>query len=189
MPQIPLSPSQQAKNLWRDSFALGSISEAIGHLEKVSAEIIRDRTLYEPLWTAFVISYSRPFTKNNDIGKIPTRIIPENLSWLHDAILASRNAILGHTDPHKRSDDGFQVNRMRFRILQSHIIPQPTRLYPDPQILPQALELANKVYENLGVIVAELWSKFPEAENLGDGDYIFDYTLPPGKMFSKKRSN
>ncbi|MNF71591.1 hypothetical protein D3C84_535440 [compost metagenome] len=78
----------------------------------------KDRTIYEALFVAFVVSYGRVFNKsntvdgefkksvNNDFGDFNLSIIKmqeDNLQKLHDRIVDKRNTAIAHSDGHSRN--------------------------------------------------------------------------------------
>lgn len=57
--------------------------------------------LYEPLYFAVVISYSRPFTRNEPAGALKPRwrqFTNSALKEAHDRLLEARNKIVAHSD-------------------------------------------------------------------------------------------
>lgn len=180
----PISNQQLAKNLWRDAFALGSIIESTRHLNRIIQSLKDgDKDLYEVFWGAFAISYARPFSSNSDIGQISEKLVRLEYRHTHRVILDYRNGIIGHTDPHVRGDNGQQVNRLKFKFAEKGILPIPCRICPHEEFIPKVIDLVDSVYENLGNLIANIMPRVPEVTTLANGDYIFDFTQPEGKMF------
>ena len=180
----PLSNQQQAKNLWRDTFALGSIIEASRHLKNVIDSFESENLqCYDAFWTAFMVSYARPFSKNSHIGKITDRIVPVDCKKTHQIILDYRNGIIGHTDPSLLRKDGHQMHRLRFKITEEGILPMPNKILPHEELIPKAVKLIDGVYGNLVNLVTESMHQFHEACELKNGEYIFDFTQREGERF------
>ena len=92
----------RSKALWRDLFAMGVLSDADRFLARIEKAIEQGEDgLKWPLWMAFIVSYARPFTSNDDMGTISSRAIPAHLRDLHGSFIQARNLLYGHTDPVK----------------------------------------------------------------------------------------
>ena len=83
----------RSRSLWRDLFALGTLSDAGRFLDLIEQAILKgDLELKWPLWKAFIVSYARPFTSNDDIGSISTKAVPHNLKDLHRSFTKARSS-------------------------------------------------------------------------------------------------
>ena len=63
------------KRLWRLLAGLAAILQSISYLRSLP-KIEGDDTLEASVWTAFMVTYCRPFMKNNDIQTLPLRHVP-----------------------------------------------------------------------------------------------------------------
>ena len=103
----------RSKATWRDLFALGVLKDAKCILQQIeSAAKNGDDALKWHLWIAFIVSYSKPFTANGDMGRISDGLIPQVFSDLHTAFIKTRDKLYAHTDPLESLDDGAQANQI-----------------------------------------------------------------------------
>lgn len=99
-----------AKGLWRDLFARGVLADAKRFLDLI--QNATDPEIKWPLWIAFITTYSRPFTNNDDMGMISDKAIPKELRDLHFSLTQARNLLYGHTNPLETLDDGLEANQL-----------------------------------------------------------------------------
>ena len=174
----------RSKALWRDLFALGSLSDASRFLVLIEKAINSNEThLKWPLWIAFIVTYSKAFTSNNDIGTISVKAIPKDLKKLHTSFTKTRDLLYGHTDPLETLDDGFQANQIILRKLGDSYDILPHTLVPHDDELPRAKQLVDAVIRDLKNRTEEgKRHLFSDLENKPDGDYLFRYpNLPESK--------
>lgn len=167
----------RSKALWRDLFALGSMNDAKRFLALIKRVIESgDLELKWPLWISFIVTYSRPFTSNDDIGRISPKAVPKDLKELHTSFTKARDLLYGHTDPLETLEDGFQANQIILRKIGDSCDVLPHTLVPHDDELPRAFRLVDALIADL-----EEWTKQGKAHLLSqvsgkpDGDYLFPY--------------
>jgi len=173
----------RANSLWRDLYALGTLSDADRFLRRIEEAIAKgEGELKWPLWKAFIVSYARPFTSNSDMGSISTRAIPSHLRCLHTSFTKARNLLYGHTDPMETLEDGRQANQIVMRKTNGVIEMLPLTLVPHDDEIPSAKELIavliTDLTERTRVGKAHLIAQFKDAP---DGDHLFAYPNLPRK--------
>lgn len=160
---------------------MGTISDADRSLRRIEEAIAKDDLdLKWPLWNAFIVSYTRPFTSNDDIGSISTRAIPGHLKYLHTSFTKARNLLYGHTDPLETLEDGRQANQILIRKLNGAIEIQPLTLVPSDDEIPNAKQLVE-------VLIADLTERtrvgkadlIAQIKNKPDGDHLYPYPNLP----------
>jgi hypothetical protein len=171
----------RTKSLWRELYALGTLSDADRFLRRIEESITKgDHDLKWPLWTAFIVSYTKPFTSNQDIGSISTKAIPEHLKDLHISFTKARNLLYGHTDPTETLEDGGQANQIIIRKMNGIVEIRPHTLVPSDEEIPNAKQL-------VAVIIADLRERtgagkkhlIAQINDKPDGEYLFVYPNLP----------
>lgn len=172
-----IPPLARSKNLWRDLFAWGSLSDADRFLCLIQKAIAdNEHNLKWPLWIAFIVSYSRPFTSNDDMGSIGTKAIPKDLKCLHNALTKARDKLHGHTDPTETLQDGCQANQLIIRKIGARCELLPHTLVPADTELPNAKLLVAAVQQDLASKTsAGKEHLFEQLKNKADGDYLWPY--------------
>ena len=131
-----------SRALWRDLFAMGTLSDADRFLARIEKAIEHNEDdLKWPLWMAFIVSYARPFTSNDDMGTISTKAIPAHLKYLHRSFTQARNLLYGHTSPLETLSDGGQANQILVRKSSGSCEILPITLVPADDELPRAKDL------------------------------------------------
>lgn len=178
-----MSHQRTAMNYWRECFALASISEARHLITRLTDPLATDDVIVKKaLWAAFVIAYSRAFTKNGSVGAISIKVVPKEMSQIHDAISNFyRNKYIGHIDPETRSTTGRQINELRIKKSQDGLYAFPLAIRPAGSLAQNASALTHAVFENILARSKEHYSNLPEMKNLPDGEYSFDFLRPEGK--------
>ena len=156
---------------------MGSLTDAarfLNRIEKASTD--GDEELKWPLWIAFVVSYAKPFTKNNDMGKISDRAVPAELKHLHRAFIKARDHAYGHTDPLEILEDGFQANQVHLRKSGRSIDVVPMSIAPHDEEIPNAKRLVAAIRRDLHTRT-EKGRALLNTELTGkpDDDYVFPY--------------
>lgn len=167
----------RTKSLWRDLFALGAMSDAARFLVQIEESIrSNDSRPKWPLWISFIVTYSKPFTSNDDIGPISTKAIPQDLKELHNAFTKTRDVLYGHTNPFETLEDGFQANQIIVRKIGKSCEILPHTLVPHDCEVPRAKQLVDSIIHDLeertrlGKI-----HLFSQIQKSPDGDYLFPY--------------
>lgn len=163
---------------------MGALSDAEKFLARIERAIEQgEHELKWPLWIAFIASYARPFTKNDDMGAISPKAIPAHLKDLHGAFMKARNLLYGHTDPVETLMDGGQANQIYVRKSAGGCEIIPFTLVPADDELPRAKALVRCALDDLTQrtksgkehLMAQLIDR-------PDGDYSFPYpNLPADK--------
>jgi hypothetical protein len=169
-----------AKALWRDLFALAALSDADNFLTAIEKAGAANQTTKWPLWIAFIVSYSRPFTSNDDMGKASDKAIPQHLRDLHRAFIHARNSVVGHTNPLETLEDGLQANQiiLRKRGCSSDIVPHA--IVPSDEEIPNAKELVRCLLKDFSERTAQgKQALMAKTKDLPDGDYQFSYPNLP----------
>ena len=110
----------RSKALWRDFFALSVLADAERFLTLIEVAAKNgDDSIKWPLWIAFIVSYSKPFTSNNDMGCISAKLIPKPFRDLHAAYTKARDRLYGHTDPLETLEDGAPANQIILKKIGS----------------------------------------------------------------------
>ncbi len=165
------------KSLWRDLFALGAMSDASRFLVQIE-EAIQSKTphIKWPLWIAFIVTYSKPFTSNDDIGQISTKAIPSELKELHNTFAKTRDVLYGHSDPLETLEDGFQANQIFLRKSGSLCHITPHTLVPHDDEVHRAKQLVDILIRDLNERTeAGVRYLMSQIEGKPDGDYLFQY--------------
>ena len=172
------NPESTEKQLYRLLTGLAALEQAQAYLRLLpSADGNED--LEHGLWTAFFISYTKPFSKNKGLMELPVRHIPRERRDLHRRILAIRNSLYGHIDPTAKLSSGEQLHKVKVRIKSGHLLPNPTRSRPALTEVPVFADHLQQVVSDILVAIAELLEKDDILEGLSDGDYEIDFTSSP----------
>lgn len=140
----------RSKALWRDLYAMGTISDADRFLARIEKAIDQgEDELKWPLWKAFIVSYARPFTSNDDMGTISAKAIPSHLKDLHRSFTKARDMLYGHTDPLETLEDGGQANQILIRKHSGKFDFFPLTLVPADDEIPRAKELVRALLDDL----------------------------------------
>ena len=172
-----ITSTSPKKELWKVVAGIGAVSEALESLELIKETKKHEiKHLSRQLWCSFFVCYTRPFTNNNDIGILKTKILPTGIRDFHQTIIKMRNASYGHIDPTKRTDQGLQLNQIKITVTETEVIPRPQGIEPHIGELSKFYNHTLEVYKALSDYSATLYNKcdFPEFNQ--PGDYIFDYT-------------
>lgn len=170
-----------SRNLWRDLYAIGALSDAellLESIEKASAQ--GDHETERLLWLGFFTTYARPFTNNDDMGRITDNGVPPKLRKMHEMVIAARNQLYGHTNPLEKADDGGVMNQILFIKSAGRISISVTKPRPDPELIPDLKALTSAVIADLhsrtreGVIAAK-----EKLRDQPDGRYEFQYPIKP----------
>ncbi len=161
------------RSLWRDLYATAAISEAARILELIMAASPEEKW---PLWISFVITYTKPFTANDEMGRISDKCIPEELRSLHTSFMMARNLLYGHTSPIETLDDGHEANQIFIQKREGEIEVVTFTLCPDDCEIPKAKRLLAIVGKDL-IGRTETGRKAFEAvlHDKPDGNYKFSY--------------
>lgn len=172
-----------ARNAWRDIYALGSLSDAertLQQIEKAASE--GNDSVKWPLWIAFIVTYSKPFTSNNGMGSISTKLIPPELKELHTAFTQARNLLYAHTDADETLNDGLPANQLIATKVGNSIEIVPHTLTPQDEEIPRAKQLIAGLLEQLRGStengIAEIKAKVASQP---DGQYSIPFPSKPSK--------
>ncbi len=127
--------------------------------------------LYLPLLEAIIISYARPFTDNEGVGKLPKKWFQfdsERFAQAHENILKYRNDLVAHTDKNARkiqivppnslfipTPKGMKPSGIGFRIRTYWIEIRQIQVYCElsafqtNRLWKEAEKLFNELYENM----------------------------------------
>lgn len=178
------SPPSPEKLLWKHSHAMAAMHSALGILDALEEAYASDAEhLIEPLWTAYFVSYCRPFTSNREIGQISSRHVPPQHRSAHKANIAARNEVFGHTDPTPVMDDERLLNKIALEVQGRNVVPICRSPVPSSEELLRLKRLTQAVLNSLGHEIATNLSQIPEVQTLDDGLYSVDFTAPTGKRF------
>jgi hypothetical protein len=160
---------------------MGTLSNANRFLDLIEKAILSDHLeLKWPLWKAFIVSYARPFTSNDDIGSISTKAIPGHLKDLHRSFTKARSILYGHTDPLETLEDGGQANQIAVTKSGDKIEILPLTLVPHDDEIPRAKELVSALIEDLRNRTKEGREHLiAQIKQKPDGDYLFPYPNLP----------
>lgn len=89
------------KDLCRLIVALSDIGNAKRLSEFIVDNITMGNQLWEPLQDATIISYARPFTKNEPYGPLPKKWLKfqsDSMKRLHDELIELRHQTIAHSD-------------------------------------------------------------------------------------------
>ena len=169
--------SQHALQLARAHYAYTAILVGLSHLEAMEKLCRQEQgLLWQAHWTAFVVSYSRPFVKSDHLGLEKKRIVPGPYRTLHlEVVERYRNATVAHTDPNEKD-----LNSAIFRINDGLLVPEPDLYHPKPDMVQECATMANAVLEEVAKALGERLELFPELTSLANGSYNFDMTADPG---------
>ena len=160
---------------------MAAMHSALGALESLEeAYTIGAHHLIESLWTAYFVTYCRPFTANREIGQISSRHVPPQHRSTHRISIDARNEIFGHTDPAPTMDDGWRLNEIALEVQGRRIVPICRSPLPSPEELGRFRKLTQAVYDSLGEEIAMNLSQIPEVQILADGLYSIDFSAPVG---------
>ena len=163
MADIDKERLSQLKMFCRASYAASSFLEALSHLEEMlKYNRKEDGQVWQAFWIAAVVSYCRPFTRNDGLGKESTNLIPERFKGLHERIYEEhRNDTLAHTDPNKK-----EMNSLVFTVTKTpnhtDIWHDPTRYHPKTAEVEEFLEMVREIYRSSGELVKERMLHLPE---------------------------
>jgi hypothetical protein len=98
----PPNRSQVKKNLYKLMVAQSDIGAAHSAYKLFESNVkeLSDK-LYQPLFTAIVVCYARPFTNNQPYGALPdkwTKFDNPRQQSLHDDLIKARHEIVAHSD-------------------------------------------------------------------------------------------
>jgi hypothetical protein len=163
------------KRLWRLLAGLAAVRQSISYLQSFP-KIEGDETLEAAIWSAFMVTYSKPFKKNHDVQSLPLKHVPNENRELHHKILLFRDLYYGHIDPRVKMDSGEKLHRIRFRVTEDEIIPNPTFSRPAPDTLPQFFGHTMAVATSLDHAIQALLDENECLRVHSEGDYELDYT-------------
>jgi hypothetical protein len=176
--------SSPEKLLWKHAHAMAAMHSALDALESLEeAYTSGAQHLIESLWTAYFVTYCRPFTANREIGKISSQHVPQQYKATHRVSIAARNEIFGHTDPTPTMDDGRFLNEIALEVQGRRIVPICRSPLPSPEELGRFRDLTQAVHDSLAEEIARNLSRIPEVQLLADGLYSIDFSAPVGNRF------
>ena len=86
-----------------------------------------------------------------------------------------RNLYYGHVDPNAKMDSGEKLHRIRLRVADGSILPNPTFSRPTPDNLPIFLHHAIEVRRSLDSAIQDLIAAEDSLDFAEEGDYELDY--------------
>lgn len=169
--------ARSLKELWRASNALSSLYEAIHHLEAMlKLDRVNDGLAWQAHWIAFVVSYSRPFTKNHGLGKEQLKL-SSDLRDLHREICERhRNKCIAHTDPSEE-----ELNELVFTLGNGTLRVDPVRSHPTQEFASRCHGLAIAASDALADRVRECLNRFPDLSGFLPGNYRARLGCSPGE--------
>lgn len=174
------------QNIWKHAQALGALLKATEIISLIKlAYKKRDYDSIPHLWTAFFVNYSRPFTNNDKMGMISSKVVPSELNREHEAALTVRDKTFGHEDPNETFVDGDPINRVIFKIDNNEVVLKSRKIIPEENRIEIFGELAQKVHDNIDTKLIEMLGQSKEFESLPNGEYFMDYNESEGKYFRK----
>lgn len=181
---LHMSDERNAKNFYREMFALSSINHAKRCVDRLlTADYDEDPVASSALWDSFVVAYSKPFTSNGGLGPISEKVVPKDLKTVHESIRdIFRNRIIGHLDSDLREDGGRRFHELLVRKENGRLMAFPLKIVPDANLIIAAKQLAYAVFQNVEIQTKSHRDKITEFDSLNEGEYIFDFNNPAGQM-------
>jgi len=169
------------EDIWKYTQAVSSLKDALKIINLLkTAYQKRNKDIIPPLWTAFFVTYARPFTNNKKIGKISDKVIPSDLKDTHRSAIKVRNSTYGHTDPDKTLDNDIPINRSYFSVREGYVIPESRGIIPHDEELINFERLVKEVHNLTFTKLCEYLSQSEEFRDLDDGDYVFEFVSEDG---------
>ncbi len=179
----------RSKAIWRDMFALGALSDADRFLTLIEETgQSTPEPLKWPLWIAFIVSYAKPFTSNDDMGGISDKAIPSDLKQLHRSFRKARDSLYGHSNPLETLEDGFQANQIFVRKQGDECEIIPYTLVPLDEEIPRARRLVKALLEDLHKRTKDGKKHLcTQLSAKPDGDYLIPYPNLEEKTIEQMR--
>jgi hypothetical protein len=167
----------QALQLARAHYAYSAVLAGLTHLEAMDKLCRKeDGFLWQAHWTAFVVSYSRPFVPSDHLGFEKKKTVPQEYRELHTEIVERhRNAAVAHTDPNEK-----ELNSAIFRIKDGSLVLEPEFYHPNSDKAQKCKDMAGAVLESIAEAIKERLEYFPELVSFPNGTYSFDMTAAAG---------
>lgn len=176
---------------YRQSFALESMSSALEILEAIKRlGAVTNDSIVCALWQAFFVSYAKPFTTNNEIGMISSKLVCDSQKRLHTCIMTLRHKTFGHTDHTLRADDGSQMNQVIVdKRPDGSVWPRVAGPIPAADDLSKFIQHVDDMITSIGKSVARAYDALPsQVHGLPPGSYLLDLTAPPGAQWKTLRT-
>ena len=91
-------------NFFKFRIAAHPFQEALAILEELEKGHEEDKLIKHPFWTAFVVSYTRPFKQRKKL-RISEDMVPDEHRSEHQALMVFRDKLLVHMDLNGPRDD------------------------------------------------------------------------------------
>jgi hypothetical protein len=155
------------KELYQLAIARSDITEAMTTCD-LMIQHVKDMgdKLYQPLFHAIVVSYARPFTKNQPHGRLPTewsKFSDPYFQEAHDKIIKARHQYIAHSDEEIRKvlifPPGARIGETDYKVgdisLTVRTLGFPLSWFPPIRDL--CLDLGGRLDKRVNSLLAELY--------------------------------
>jgi hypothetical protein len=93
---------------WRDCYALSAFRDVHDYIPRWQGRDPRDICFRRAFETAILVSYASPFKQHRKV-RLKEVIIPAEFKATHDEVIALRDKVIAHRDPHGPTTGGWGI--------------------------------------------------------------------------------
>lgn len=140
--------------------------------------------LYYFILTAFCVTYCKPFTKNDSIGKISESIVPKDKIHIHKEILNFRNKAIAHLDLDGKVDSlNEYINYIQLHVVNNEASWRGAALIPHIILFEEYKSLCELLMEICRKHIDEFSNKYLPKLKIKSGVYRLNVRDPNGESF------
>jgi hypothetical protein len=167
---------EDRKLLWRMFFAQAAFDSAAQAMQLlIEQNLTNDHAAYQPLVTAAVITYGRPFKQSHRVGRLPEDMVPDEFKDTHGGLIMMRDKFMAHTDVDAPLlEDSGAANQVLFKNFQGRQVLFLKTLHPRPPLWPKAIALSQLLSEKCRYHVNKLRNRHNALDPPADGEYVLN---------------